>query len=407
MTVVRLTDYRDGEPPVWLKACLMGDTGKPLPVLANALIGLRAEFPNALAFDEMARTTMLMQPVVEEEGAWQPRVCTDVDVGAIQERLQRLGLRRLGRDTMHQAVEMAAFERRYHPVRNYLKSVEWDGTSRLPTLMSAYFGAEPSDYTSAVGQMFMVAMVARIFDPGVKSDHMMVLEGEQGTLKSTACRVLGGGYFSDSLPDIRVGKDAQQHLRGKWLVEVAEMHAMGKADATLLKSFISRQEERYRPSHGQLEVVEARQCIFVGTTNKSTYLRDETGGRRFWPAKTGVIDIDGLVRDRDQLFAEAVTQYRAGAKWWPDKDFERQFIEPEQAARYEPDVWEEAIGTYLRLRSRVTVGEVAKEALFIETPRVGRTEQNRITQAMERLQWKRELSDGKTDWQGKRWWIPV
>ena len=208
------------------------------------------------------------------------------------------------------------------------------------------------------------------------------------------------------MPDISVGKDAQQHLRGKWLIEVAEMHAMNKVDATLLKSFISRQEERYRPSHGRLEVIEPRQTIFIGTTNKSAYLRDETGGRRFWPVKSGTIDIDALTRDRDQLFAEAVALYRTGSKWWPDKDFEREYIAPEQNARYEPDAWEESIGAYLKMNSKVTVLDVAR-ALGIETPRIGTAEANRITRTMERLQWKRELPAGKTDWQGKRWWIPV
>jgi predicted P-loop ATPase len=159
--------------------------------------------------------------------------------------------------------------------------------------------------------------------------------------------------------------------------------------------------ERYRPSYGRKEVIEPGQCVFIGTTNKDTHLRDETGGRRFWPVKIGAIDTDALAHDRDQLFAEAVHQYRAGAKWWPDGDFEAEHVRPEQEARFEEDAWESTISEYLKQHNQVLIGQIARDALSIETPRIGRQDQNRIAAILGRLGWKR----GARDWKGNTPWV--
>jgi len=394
----------------WLKRCITGETGKPLPIVANAIEALRGDpaIRDAFAFDEMARVPMLMHliddPFGTADNQFEPRPASDGDIVDLQRWMQHAGLKRISKDTVRDAVNVRAADNSYHPIRDYLERLEWDGQCRLNVWLTTRLGAELNPYSQAIGTMILVSMVARIFEPGCKADHMLVLEGAQGVLKSTACAVLGGQWFSDNLPDVTSGKDVSQHLRGKWLIEVSEMHAMGRAEAALLKAFITRSVERYRPSYGHLEVFEPRQCVFIGTTNRETYLRDETGGRRFWPVKVGRIDIDGLAADRDQLFAEAVLLYRDGERWWPDKEFENKHIKPEQEARYESDSWEENIAAFIKdnKKSQVTIGQIAREALHIETPRLGTADQRRIAAALDTLGWKRGKRD---DAAGTRWWV--
>jgi predicted P-loop ATPase len=390
----------------WLDRCILGDGKypKPLPVVANALIALRNDpaVRDALGYDEMLRAPTLMHDIGRPIGGdlLEPRPLTDKDVTAIQEWMQCAGLKRIAHQTIRDAVESYAHDHAYHPVRDYLETLAWDAKPRVDKWLSCYLGAKQTAYSQAIGRMFLISMVARIYEPGCKADHMPVLEGLQGALKSTACGILAGAWFSDNLPDITGGKDVSQHLRGKWLIEVAEMHAMNKAKAALLKSFISRTTERYRPSYGRLEVIEPRQCLFIGTTNKDVYLRDETGGRRFWPIVTGSINITALEEDRDQLFAEAVHLYRRGFPWWPDRQFEREHIQPQQEARCEGDAWEEPIGFFLQGVNRTTILQIANSALGFtdKIERLGTADQRRITTIMMGFGWEQ-----KRDMHG-RWW---
>ena len=338
MTVATFSKPSALQEPYWMRNTLRDGQGKVLNNVANASIGLREapELTGAFCYDEMLTTSVVMKtlPTVNPdaiEPVDEPRRVRDTDVVRVQEWLQHQGLSRLGKDTMHDAVENVAKENSFHPVRQYLEGIAWDGDDRINSWLSTYLGVAPTAYSGRVGAMFLTAMVARVYEPGCKADYLLVAEGLQGVRKSTACRILGGKWFSDNLPDIATsGKDVSQHLEGKWLIEISELSAMSKADTAALKSFVSRAVELYRPSYGRKEKEQPRQCLFIGTTNQDRYLRDETGGRRFWPVKVGEIDTDALVRDRDQLFAEALHRYRSGEQWWPDSEFERRWIAPEQ-----------------------------------------------------------------------------
>lgn len=395
----------------WRDRLIEGRDRAVLSNLANVLLAFREDpaFDGLLAYDDMARSTFLMRPLIRHDGTPAmevptPRPITDEDVGAIQEWLQVDGIAKASKDTVHQAVDMRAKERSFHPVRDYLDALKWDGSERLDSWLYDYLKAEPTEYAAGIGPMFFIAMVARIFKPGCKADYMLILEGEQGAMKSTACSIIGGEWFSDSLPEKVSDKDAAQHLRGKWLIELGELHAMSKADGTALKAFITRTIEIYRPSYGRKEVHDPRQCLFIGTTNRTAYLKDETGGRRFWPVKVGVrgaLAVDRLRQDRDQLFAEAVHRFRKGEKWWPDRNFEIDHVQPEQEARFESDAWEDAISEYITGLSRVTILSIARDALFIERARLGTAEQRRISAILERLGWSR----GPRAHGGIRCWI--
>lgn len=392
----------------WQDYLQRDDRGAVIPNLANALTALRQaeELAGLVSYDDMLRHTMLQRAVPGgKTGKFAAlRPLEDSDVAAIQEWMQRNELRRLGKEVTAQAVDLVGREHRFHPVRDYLDGLRWDATPRIDKWLSYHLGAEPTPYTAAIGRWFLVAAVARIMRPGCKADYMMVLEGPQGARKSTACAILGGEWFSDSLPDLS-GPDGvrlSMHLRGKWLIEVAEMSALGKAEAAALKAFITRTEERFIPKYGREEVIEPRQCLFIGTTNKALYLRDETGGRRFWPVKVGTIDTEALRHDRDQLFAEAVHAFRAGAQWWPDADFEAKHIAPEQEARFEADPWEATIKAFLAPRHTATVPEIARECIGIELTKQDVKESRRITAILEREKWTPE----RTKKDGRFWQAP-
>lgn len=415
---------QDSSSAEWRDGLIKDGRGKPLAILANAACALRLapELAGLAVHDQMARHALITRTLPSSKMAvvLDPRPMTDQDVAAIQEWLQHHGLPKIGKEIIHQAADLVAHENSFHPVRTYLLGLRWDGVERLYRWLTDYLGAENTPYTRAIGRLFLVAMVARIMRPGCKVDYMLVLEGPQGALKSTACRILASDWFSDALPDLHRGDAVRvsQHLRGKWVIEIAELSAISKAEASTLKAFITQTEERYLPKWGRVEVIEPRQCVFIGTTNESAYLRDETGGRRFWPVLVGKIDIDTLIQDRDQLFAEALTAFQAGERWWPTREFEREHIEAEQESRFVVDEWENLIGAWLDAkttdengctvvdgngrptfaRHKCTVSEAADYAIRLGPGRITPQDQRRITAALKRLGW--EPARDKTG----RWW---
>jgi predicted P-loop ATPase len=227
--------------------------------------------------------------------------------------MQRQGIM-VSKETAGQAVQTIAREFPFHPIREYLNGLVWDKIPRINDWLTLYLSAEPSEYARAVGSKWLIGAVARIFKPGCKNDTCLVLEGPQGLLKSTTPRRLAEPWFTDEISDLGT-KDAAMQVRGVWIIELAELDAMGRPEASRTKAFMSRSTDRYRPPYGRHLVEVPRERVFAGTVNHDTYLKDETGGRRFWPVRCGTIRIDDLRRDRDQIWAEAVARFRACETW--------------------------------------------------------------------------------------------
>lgn len=251
------------------------------------------------------------------------------------------------------ALLAVASERAYHPVKEYLDGLpEWDGVKRIDTLLADYLGAEDSDYTRAVIRKTLTAAVARIYQPGVKFDSVLILNGPQGIGKSTLFAKLAGAWFSDSLTltDMR-DKSGPEKLQGYWILELGELAGMKKTDVETVKSFLSRVDDKYRASYGLNVESHPRQCVIVGSTNtESGFLRDITGNRRFWPVR-----VNGQSTKKPwQLSAEDVLQIWAEAKAAYQKG-ERLFLEgdvaamatSEQAEAMETDDREGLVRTYL------------------------------------------------------------
>jgi predicted P-loop ATPase len=304
-------------------------------------------------------------------------------------------------DNLMASIAWAATESRWHPVREYLDGLHWDGVERLGEWLSDFVGVRRSEYSALVGRYFLIGMVARIYEPGCAMRAMPILEGDQFKGKSTALRILGGEWFGDTPIDLN-NKDAYQLIQGRWLYEIAELDAFNRADTTRIKSFISSPEDRFRAPYDRSPRDWKRQTVFAGTTNQDEYFKDQTGNTRYWPlraAEVESINLDGLRAARDQLFAEAVALYKRSERWHPTRDEQQRLFEPEQASREIVDPWQGLIYEYLRQGTfqRITTTEILEDLMKVERSKIDGTRQmaTRVGIAMKRVGWiKKRETDG-------------
>jgi predicted P-loop ATPase len=375
----------------WKARLILTERGVPRALVANAIIALRhaPEWQQVLHFNESSFATIAKQappfegaPIIPFEWADEHDILTAA-------WLQHQGIS-INRDVAAQAVQAIAREHSFHPIRAYLNSLKWDGISRIDDWLTLYLGAESSDYVRAVGARFLIGGIARVYRPGVKNDSCPILEGPQGILKSTALRTLAGDeFFTDDVAELG-SKDSVLQTRGVWIIELSELDAMTRSEVGRVKSFMSRQVDRIRPPYGRRVVQAPRECIFAGTVNKDTYLKDETGGRRFWPVRCSAIKVPELRRDRDQLWAEARDRFRAGETWWLDTPGLVEYAASEAQARYEGDPWDEVIAEWSADRDSVSVPDVLGHCLNKGKETWTQADQNRVARSLTAKGWRRK-----------------
>lgn len=409
----RTAQRRSARDAGWESALTRTASGGYAPTTGNVLNVLRYDDPwdAALGRNDRSGQTLWIGPPpwrASERAEWQPIEVRDSDYARIAEWFEASRFRitvNPACEALHGALEVAAEDRRFDPVVDYLNVVHWDGTPRLDNLLAVYFGAKSDDdtqreYLAAVGARALIAAVARALDPGCKADHVLTLVGAQGIGKSTAIRTLAGeDHFADSLPDLK-HKDAADYLRGPWIVELSELDSLSRSELATAKAFLTRTSDRFRAAYGRRTETHARRCVFVGSTNEDAFLADATGNRRFWPVTVGRIQLEALRRDRDQFWGEAVARYRAGEPWHLDSKRLAAAAIDAQAERQIVDVWQPYVGSFVVGRERVSVQEVLR-ALGLNIEHCGQAEQNRVARCLRQLDWRRhQIREG-----GRRVWL--
>lgn len=313
---------------------LLWERGRLVRHAANVTLILRHDprWRGVVAWDEFAQTTIKRAPppyAFGRTGEWDGEDDTRTSVWLAQQ--YRLDV---SSAQVTEAIEMLARDQRFHPVRDWLRGLAWDGERRCEEWLIRYAGVADSPYVRAVSQYFLRGMVRRVMEPGCKFDFCLVLEGEEGLRKSTLAMVLGGPWGSDVPIDLTNNREAGLALQGVWVVEFAEMESVTRAEAHLQKSFLSRTFDHVRRLYGKRYERMPRQCVFIGTTNETEYIKEGQGARRFWPVSVpGMIDIDGLRAALPQLLAEAMHDYEVGERCYPSPQEQVEVFRPEQMKR--------------------------------------------------------------------------
>lgn len=392
-------DYTPGELfTMWATMRLDRNGSKDPTVNVNNVLRVFESdptFTGLLWYDEFLRKILTKDHGVTRE--W-----SDADEIHWTIYIQRyLGLQKIGREVVGQAVVELAYRNRRHCVKDYFNTLKWDGVPRLEMFFHRYFGAVDNEYSRCVSRNFWLSIVARVYEPGCKADNMIILEGNQGIKKSSALMAIATPLlFTEQHADV-TSKAFFETLQGKLLIEISEMESFSKADTSRVKQVVSSPHDRFRVPYEKYAKDHPRQCIFVGTTNRDDWNKDETGARRFWPVACKYVDIEGIRELRDQFFAEAIVRQHINYEphWMTPPS-----TESEQRRRYVEDPWSDAFNEAI-LKEWDTVASVWRDRKFpvtelvvsdllryvgVPRDRWGKTEQMRAASWLVHNGWRKQ-----------------
>lgn len=345
-------DNGDVEPDMsWVEQLAVNHkTGEADPTIQNALLIMENDprIAGKMAMNDFSGRPTIRGPLPWKKTAQDGDLWEDADEASLRWYLEVV-YKFKGKDKINDALQMIMKRNAFHPVREYLDGLRWDGVERLDTCLIRYLDTDDTAYVRAVTRKWMCAAVKRVYEPGCKFDSMLLIMGEQNIGKSMFARTISRGWFTDSVARMD-GKEAYESVRGRWIVEIAELAAARKSEQEAQKQFLSAQSDYYRPAYGKNLVEFRRQCVFYGTTNDPEPLKDDTGGRRYWIVRSHrktMSTLPGLREEVDQLWAEAVVRYRQGENLWLDDELIAGEAKEIQAANTYRDEWIGIIQEYL------------------------------------------------------------
>ncbi len=377
----------------WKKGLYRDEDGRLKPARENIylILSRHPDWKGVIAFNEFTNEVLKLKapPFLNGcVGPWSEEDNSRLGLWLAETKGVRMLIRSL--TTLQEAVNLVAHNNAIHPVKDYLDSLTWDGQDRIDHFFIDFFGTKDSPYERLAARFFFLSLVYRIYEPGCKQDYMIILEGLQGESKSSALEALAAPWFSDTALDLS-SKEAYIGIQGVWLQEIGELDSFNKSEINTIKRFTTSKTDKYRAPYDKITKKHPRQTVFAGTTNEDEYLRDPTGNRRFWPLLVLLVNLQGIIANRDQLFAEAVARYKKQERYYPTKEEEEKYFVPEQVEREINDPWYYIIKNWVSKETtpKYTIADILINCLRYSASQItaGGSESKRIGGIMRKLGW--------------------